>query len=283
VDPDAVHLSALALPTATTWGEAATSTLGPTPGHESDAAWADALALAADRGAGAVRIPLDWPRLQPRRGLPLDGGWIERTSAVIAEAHRLGLAAWATLHEAGVPRWFDDEGSFDDAEAAGRWWPRWVERAAETFGDVVDGWIPLVPTVANRRLVWRDTWGILRGGPPVTKVVTMPDDAELLHRDRELGDVVDCDRSGVVVRVPLVTGPDDHRRAGDQVGEWLRTVHDVGPDRPIVVAEVVTVANDPDDHLRGVEAAQAAIHDAVDDRVPIVLVFAADPLRSRSG
>jgi len=91
---------------------------------------------------------------------------------------------WVTLWEGPIPGWFEDEGGFADDAAAGRWWPRWVETAADLVGDRVDGWFPMDDPVSrvgrhaddplrHRRALtntvvgWRDAWRILRGGPPV--------------------------------------------------------------------------------------------------------------------
>ena len=38
---------------------------------------------------------------------------------------------------ARIPRWFDNDGGFDDDETFTTWWPRWVERIADRFGDSV--------------------------------------------------------------------------------------------------------------------------------------------------
>jgi hypothetical protein len=263
-----------AFPTWHTLGEAATSDLGPTASNGFDTRWADDLGLLADEGAGAVRLALDWPRLQPAPGA-LDGGWTEWYTSLIRHARGIGLATWVTLHERGVPRWFDDEGGFDDDVAAGRSWPHWVERAADRFGDLVDGWIPLVPTVPNRRIVWRDTWSILRGGPPVMKTSTMPADRDLVEREAEARTGRDCDLVGIVLALAAshVAGADARRRAADRVGEWIRLVHDTGPGVPLAVASVEVGADDRAEHAAGLELARVAIEEAGRD-VPAALAFA---------
>lgn len=263
-----------ALPTWHTLGEAATSDLGPTASNGFDTRWADDLGLLADEGAGAVRLALDWPRLQPAPGA-LDGGWIEWYTSAIRHARTVGLATWVTLHERGVPRWFDDEGSFDDDVAAGTSWPHWVERAADRFGDLVDGWIPLVPTVPNRRIVWRDTWSILRGGPPVMKTATMPADRDLVEREAEARTGRDCDVVGIVLPLAAsdVADADARRRAADRVGEWIRLVHDTGPGVPLAVASVEVGADDRAEHASGLELVRTAIEEARGD-VAAALAFA---------
>jgi len=147
----------------------------------------DDLEVLAANGVTDLRLGFDWSRLQPRAamGVSLEGEWIEWYRDVMVAARRSGVDVWATLLESTVPRWFDDERGFSDARGAGRHWPRFVEGAAECFGDLVAGWFPIddplavaarvephdprrhgevVDTVA---VAWRDAWRILRGGPPV--------------------------------------------------------------------------------------------------------------------
>jgi Glycosyl hydrolase family 1 len=265
----------LALPTWATLGEANTSNLGPTPSNGFDTLWADDLVRFFEDGATSVRVSLDWARLQPRAG-QLDESWAEWYDAVLVRARSLGQETWVTLHERSVPRWFDDEGGFDDDVAAARSWPRWVERAAERFGDLVDGWVPLVPTVANRRMVWRDTWGILRGGPPVMRAVTMPGDADAVLRDAEDRTARDSDAMGVVFTLGAadLAGSAARRRTAERLGEWIRHVDDAGPGVPVGVAGFVADVTDRGDHAAGVEVVRTAIEDAVDDGVPAYVAFA---------
>src|SRR6266545_366075 len=97
---------------------------------------AEDLRLLADLGLGEVRVGVDWARLQPEPGR-------------LDDDRAAGLAMWATLWEGPVPGWFADEGGFADDRAAGRWWPRWVETAADAFGDRVDGWFPMDDPVSR--------------------------------------------------------------------------------------------------------------------------------------
>lgn len=155
----------------------------PRPGNDFRTRYAEDLSLMAELGVNAVRLGFDWSRLEPRPG-EVDDDWREWYQHVLDRAHERGVDVWATLHESTVPRWFDDAGSFGDERAAGRWWPRWVERCADLFGDRVAGWFPIHdpigaadPWRADRQhyeralvhvaVAWRDAWRVLRGGPPV--------------------------------------------------------------------------------------------------------------------
>jgi len=155
----------------------------PSVGNDFHSRFDEDLALLAHLGIRSVRLGIDWARLQPVPG-GVDDDWREWYGSVLLAAERHGVDVWAALHEHTVPAWFDDEGSFADGKASGLAWPRWVETAAELFGDHVAGWFPMVdPTgvaarwtvdsrkqesaLINLAVAWRDAWRILRGGPPV--------------------------------------------------------------------------------------------------------------------
>ncbi len=168
-----------------------TSTVRPSQGNGFHTRFAEDLAQLAQAGCTLVRLEFDWSRLQPVPGA-LDPDWVEWYGRVLDSAHDIGIDVWAALAEptGGIPRWFDDEGSFADDRTARRWWPRYVERVAETFGDRVEGWFPLIDPVGtadrwshdtrlhesaliNLAVAWRDAWRILRGGPPVAGAVSL--------------------------------------------------------------------------------------------------------------
>ena len=155
----------------------------PTPGNDFFTRYVEDLELLAQSGIRAIRLGLDWARLQSAPGR-VDDDWREWYHGVLLVSQRLGIDVWLALHESTVPAWFDDEGSFGDRRTATLAWPRWVETAAELFGDLAAGWFPLVDPVTaaarwsddprrheealiNLAVAWRDAWRILRGGPPV--------------------------------------------------------------------------------------------------------------------
>ncbi|HSB87100.1 MAG TPA: family 1 glycosylhydrolase [Ilumatobacteraceae bacterium] len=243
------------------------------------------LALLAGLGAGQARITLDWAWLQPKAGV-FDGDAEEWYAGVLAHATTLGLGLQFTLLERSVPPWFDNDGGFTDAGFAGHWWPRWVEGVAERFGDAVAGWVPfdnplayasrLVPDDPRRHgdvldtlvTAWRDTWRILRGGPPVATALgvrtvrpvdqTIPA-VEAARRedqlrwglwlqglrdgtasipgraDREVPDLAGaCDIIGVVVA-----------DVDESLGAVLRAA-EMGPDRPLAITLMTATGTDSD-------------------------------------
>ncbi len=144
----------------------------------------DDIALSAELGVQRVRLDVPWAATQLRAG-SWDGDVIERVHHAAEVARSRGLAPWFRLLQPAVPHWFDNEGGFTDARTAAAWWPRWVELAADRFGDVAAGWIPFeAPFAMSNRLIpddprthgelvhhlvvaWRDAWRILHGVHPV--------------------------------------------------------------------------------------------------------------------
>jgi hypothetical protein len=260
-----------AFDTPSTLGTSASSDLGHNEGNGFLTRWADDLDALAELGVRAVRLSLDWARLQPRPR-EFDGGWVEWYGSLLTTSLGLGLEPWLTLYDGSIPTWFDDEGGFGDAVAAGRWWPRWVERVADQFGDAAAGWVPLVGRVDNARPVWRDTWTALRGGRRVARPFALPDERKLLD-----GGDQSCDFVGVILE-PMTTGStvvDDRlaERESERMGELLRMAAEEGPERPLVIASFGSSLLDPDSHGRVVEQLRLAIDDVVSDGIAVEAAF----------
>jgi len=234
------------LPVAPTLGHADTSSLGPAAGNGFYTRWPDDLALLADVGVTDVRLTFDWARLQPKPG-EFSGDWAERYENMLDAAEAIGINVWATMYDDGVPKWFDNEGGLDDDENFIRWWPRWVERVADRFGDRLDGWVPfaVIPKDAPRR-VWTDTWEILRGGDgPVA--------ASLQARDG-FGGVTSLVGEMDLLGVALDTLIDDEAEPTDDdlrlAGErWEQALHDAAgavDGTTLIVSEFTPHHVDPD-------------------------------------
>jgi beta-glucosidase len=102
------------------------------------------LVLLAELGLTTLRWTLDWARLEPRGGR-WDSHAVDTATEILRAARRAGVDVWVVLHEGPLPGWFaEDEGGFGTAEGRGRTWPRHVDRVAETFGDDVAGWVPVL-------------------------------------------------------------------------------------------------------------------------------------------
>lgn len=153
-----------ATPPSVIWGAAAsaTSTLGIAP-RSTWARWEDLgrlprsgegsgfgvdfradLAQQAELGLRAFRWTLDWARLEPFEGR-WDSGAVDLISEVLRAARAGGIEVWAVLHDGSLPGWFaDDQRGLDDEIGLRRTWPRHVDRVAETFGDLVSAWVPVL-------------------------------------------------------------------------------------------------------------------------------------------
>lgn len=217
--------------------------------------YAEDLALLAGHGLRAVRLTVDWARLVPSAGRP-DHAAVEQLVRVVDAADASGVAVWAALHEQALPGWFLDEGGFAD-DRARTWWSRWVELVADTIGDRVAGWFPLVEPVPwaidgylrgvtppgrtdpqvfaealrGVHLAWRDAWRILRGGGPLVATahragsVHTTDATVPARRQARLADDVlwGCWVSGLrdgILRIPGLADEEvaDLAGSGDLVG-----------------------------------------------------------------
>lgn len=232
----------------------------------------DDLAFAAEIGLTHVRLDVPWVLAQPKAGA-VDGGVMEDLLTTAQEARRLGLLPWFRLLQPQVPNWFDDVGGFTDDKAAGQWWPRWVQAAAEHLGEVAAGWVPfeapygmvqrLAPDDGRRQselfhtlmVAWRDAWRILRGGPPVATSLDVADERPTGPTQAHLDAARRRDHlrwdlwlhglaRGVVdipgrarVELPDLAGACDVLGIAvrRKVGEALHRCADQGPERPLAV------------------------------------------------
>lgn len=263
----------------------------------------DDLAGLASVGVTAVRLAARWGDLQsgPDRW---SGPAVEALAASIAAAHAAGLMPWLALLGRRVPNWFDDEGGFAGATAAGRWWPRYVEGVADRVGNDVGGWFPMIGpvgmaeqafagrdetvTAMGRRallVAWRDAWRILHDGAPVaTAIAVRPWDDEW-PRALRTGEPVpngleldglagSCDLLGGLVAV------DPSSAAEDWAERLVRLAAD-GPDRPLAVLASLGGSTD-DERAEAAGVLAEAVRLTVDDGVPVEITFA-DQLLAADG
>jgi beta-glucosidase len=153
--------------------------------------YAEDFALLAEHDLAHHRLSLDWSRLEPEPGRH-DPAAVEHSLEVLRAARDAGLSRWVCLHHRSAPGWFSqDEGGFTDRRSR-RFWHRHVDWVAETFGDLVSGWMPIdQPIVAALagapdragasgqseaegfaaalealHLANHEAWRLLRGGDP---------------------------------------------------------------------------------------------------------------------
>jgi beta-glucosidase len=257
---------------ASTLGYSDAADVGPTAGNGFRTRWPDDLAALQEAGLTDIRITLDWARLQPKPG-ELDADWSEWFSQVLHAADAIGVRAWACLHDGSIPRWFDNDGGFSDTDTFTSWWPRWVERAADRFGDVVGGWIPFATIVGDAPAQpWIDTWGILRsGGAPVVAAVDLRRHAHTV--DRYVGQM---DLLGAVIGGDWadddVVDERTLERVADRWGGELREAADAA-DSALILPGFVAGHRDADTAGAIVGAMRSVLDDACADGVPIEAAF----------
>lgn len=143
--------------------------------------WADDIELLASLQPDELMIGLEWARLWPTQKAP-SAQEVEFRRDLLRSVRDRGIATWACLVDGALPGWFaDDERGFTDAKSRSLLWPRHVDWVGETFGDLVDGWIPM-----REPRQWA-AWGNLVGAAPPGRqrrrdtmdMVTSLDEAEL--------------------------------------------------------------------------------------------------------
>lgn len=258
-----------ALTTSTTLGFADASDLGPTAGNGFYRRWPDDLAAIQDAGITDLRLTLDWARLQPKPG-SLDPDWKERFTQMVTASTAIGLQVWATLHDGSIPKWFDNEGGFDDDEAFARWWPRWVEVAADAFGDTVAGWVPFAQIPDSAEAPWRDTWRILEGVHPVVASID-PETASVDQYSTRM------DRLGLVLPVDWsndsVVGDRELETMGIRWGQSIRDAADATDSTPVVITGFDARHGDGGTAARVVAQLVESVDAALDDGVAMELCF----------
>jgi beta-glucosidase len=135
---------------ASTWAawEAAGRAPASRDGNGFGTCYAEDLELLAGLGLTHHRLSLEWARLEPRPGRH-DPAAVEHYREVLRAARAAGVDVWVCLHHFSLPGWFaDDEGGFLDERARRYFWARHVDWVAETFGDLVHGWMPVNEPVA---------------------------------------------------------------------------------------------------------------------------------------
>jgi beta-glucosidase len=100
------------------------------------------IALLARLGAGAYRLSLSWPRLQPTgRGAASVKG-LDYYNRVIDALLEAGIQPAVTLYHWDLPQALQDEGGWASREVA-NWFAEFAGIAGEAFGDRVPQWITL--------------------------------------------------------------------------------------------------------------------------------------------
>ncbi len=123
--------------------------------------FAEDFAQLASLGLVHHRLSLDWARLEPGPGRH-DMDAVERYREVLSAAGDAGISVWACLHDFVLPGWFsEDQRGFFERSGRSLVWPRHVDWVAETFGDLIHGWVPM-----NEPVTWSMRGWLLGDIPP---------------------------------------------------------------------------------------------------------------------
>ena len=90
--------------------------------------------LVADSGQNAVRLSIEWARIEPSPG-EFSSNELDHYREVIGTARDLGLTTSVTLHHFTNPNWFARRGGWDSDEAV-EVFGRYVRTAADALGDL---------------------------------------------------------------------------------------------------------------------------------------------------
>lgn len=114
-------------------------------GHERGQAcnwWRDAdrdLLLCRELGLNAIRLSVEWSRLEPTRN-KIESREIERYRELLKAIHSAGMRPFITLHHFTHPQWFEELGGFL-WEGAEKRFAAVARLAVESFGDLCSDWV----------------------------------------------------------------------------------------------------------------------------------------------
>ena len=100
------------------------------------------IALLQRLGAGAYRLSLSWPRIQPSGRGAVNVKGLDYYSRVIDALLEAGISPAVTLYHWDLPQELQDAGGWANRDVAG-WFGDFAQVAAEAFGDRVGKWITL--------------------------------------------------------------------------------------------------------------------------------------------
>ncbi|MBP9686691.1 MAG: glycoside hydrolase family 1 protein [Candidatus Doudnabacteria bacterium] len=124
--------------------------------------YAEDFALAKQIGLNALRVSIEWSRIEPAEG-QWDQNAVEHYRAVLRELQQQGLTRMVTLHHFTLPLWLAKQGGFANAKAiyAFRTYARFI---AQELGSEIDLWVTInEPEVYTLMSHIRGVW------PPFSK------------------------------------------------------------------------------------------------------------------
>ncbi len=101
--------------------------------------WRDDAALAASLGVEAVRLGIDWTRVEPEED-SFDEAELARYRAELSALRDAGIRTTLVLHHFTNPAWFEERGGFEREENLACWLS-FAEHAAAALGGLCDGYL----------------------------------------------------------------------------------------------------------------------------------------------
>ena len=93
---------------------------------------------AAEMGLNALRLSVDWSRVEPRPGV-FDDSALERYSQMLQGMRERNIEPMVTLHHFANPRWLAEQGGWEAPETRAHF-VRFVRRVVEALGQHCDLW-----------------------------------------------------------------------------------------------------------------------------------------------
>lgn len=103
--------------------------------------YSEDLRLAQDLGHNAMKISVEWARVEPERGR-FDSGVIDHYRKLLESMRKRGISPFVAAHHFTSPRWLADYGWWLGRETP-RVFAEYASVLAESLGDLVDVWCPI--------------------------------------------------------------------------------------------------------------------------------------------
>ncbi len=94
--------------------------------------------LAKSLGVNALRLSVEWSRIEPREG-EFDQAALERYRAMLIALHERGVRPFVTLHHFTNPIWFEDLGGFASRKSV-TLFERYSAMVVKALGDLCSDW-----------------------------------------------------------------------------------------------------------------------------------------------
>lgn len=98
--------------------------------------WLEDLKLVRDMGLDSYRFSIEWSRIEPAEG-EFSLAALEHYRLMMAAAREMGLKNAVTFHHFTTPIWAAERGGWTNPEIVD-WFGRYVDIAAQHFGDLID-------------------------------------------------------------------------------------------------------------------------------------------------